>query len=70
MSLEIDATYEDGVLKLDRPLPFSKHQRVKATVATPGRKLRDSFGIIDWQDDPEVVRKIALDPKYGVHESP
>lgn len=69
MSLEIDATYEDGVLKPDQPLPFADRQRVKITVDS-SRKLRDGFGMIDWQGDPEVVRKIALDPEYGVHESP
>jgi predicted DNA-binding antitoxin AbrB/MazE fold protein len=70
MSLEIDAIYEDGVLKPDRPLPLSEHQRVKVTVASSGRRLRDSFGIINWQGDPEVLRRIALDPECGVDESP
>jgi predicted DNA-binding antitoxin AbrB/MazE fold protein len=69
MSLEIDATYEDGVLKPDQPLPLAEHQRVKVTVRS-SRKLRDGFGIIGWQGDPEVVRKIATDPEFGVHESP
>ena len=41
MSLEIDATYEDGVLKPDQPLPLAEHQRVKVTVQS-SRKLRNS----------------------------
>jgi predicted DNA-binding antitoxin AbrB/MazE fold protein len=69
MPLEIDATYEDGVLKPDQPLPLAEHQRVKISVQS-SRKLRDGFGIIGWKGDPEVVRKIALDPEFGVHESP
>ena len=69
MSLEIDATYEDGVLKPDQPLPLAEHQRVKVTVQS-SRKLRDGFGSIGWRGDPEVVRKIARDPEFGVHESP
>ena len=70
MLLEVDATYENGVLKPDRPLPLSERQRVKVTVESPSRKLRDGFGIINWQGDSDVVRKIALDPEFGVDESP
>jgi len=32
MSLEVQATYEGGLLKPDKPLPFSDHQRVTVTV--------------------------------------
>ena len=32
MSMEISATYENGVLKLDNPIPLAEHQRVKVTV--------------------------------------
>ena len=32
MSIEISATYENGVLKLDNPIPLEEHQRVKVTV--------------------------------------
>jgi hypothetical protein len=27
MSLEVEATYENGVLKLDQPLPFAEQER-------------------------------------------
>ena len=37
MSLEIQATYEGGVLKPNAPSPLKDHQRVVVTVrATPG----------------------------------
>jgi predicted DNA-binding antitoxin AbrB/MazE fold protein len=32
MSLEVEATYEGGVLKLDMPLPLEDHERVTVTV--------------------------------------
>jgi len=32
MSITINATYEDGVLKLDSPLPLSEHEKVRVTV--------------------------------------
>jgi predicted DNA-binding antitoxin AbrB/MazE fold protein len=32
MSLEVKATYEGGVLKLDKPLPLEDRERVTVTV--------------------------------------
>jgi predicted DNA-binding antitoxin AbrB/MazE fold protein len=32
MSLTVDAVYEDGVLKLKGPLPFSEHEAVRVTI--------------------------------------
>ena len=70
MSLDVDATYENGVLKLDQPLPLGDHQRVKVTVHETLNRARESYGLIGWTGDPEVVRKLALDPEYSVQESP
>jgi predicted DNA-binding antitoxin AbrB/MazE fold protein len=35
MSFEVEAVYENGMLKLDRPLPLVEHQRVKVVVQEP-----------------------------------
>ena len=32
MSLEVEATYENGVLKLDKPLPLDEYERVTVVV--------------------------------------
>ena len=32
MSIVIDATYEDGVLKPAQPLPLAEHEKVRVTV--------------------------------------
>jgi predicted DNA-binding antitoxin AbrB/MazE fold protein len=70
MSLDIEATYENGVLKLDQPLPLGDHQRVKVTVHEPLSRAKISYGLIGWTGDPEVVRKLALDPEFSAQESP
>jgi len=70
MSLDVDATYENGVLKLDHPLPLGDHQRVKVTVHDAAGRAKGAYGLIGWTGDPEVVRKLALDPEYSVQESP
>lgn len=70
MSLEVEAVYENGVLKLDKPLPLQKNQRVKITVQQEGVAVELTYGLIGWTGDPEVVRRIALDPEFGIQESP
>lgn len=55
MNLEIEAVYENGVLKLDRPLPLQEQQRVKLTVQVPGGRARLSYGLIGWKGDPKEL---------------
>ena len=70
MTIEIEATYENGMLKPDRPLPLEEHQRVKVVVEEEVSHARRSYGVIGWKGDPEVLRKIAIDPEFGIQESP
>ena len=75
MSLQIEATYEDGVLKLDEAIPFKEHERVIVTIESqqshkPTSRTRQSYGLIGWTGDPKVLRQIAEDDEYGVEESP
>lgn len=70
MSLEIHATYENGVLKPSEPLPFREHEQVIVSVKPRESRLRKCVGLIPWNGDPAVLRKIAEDPEFGVMESP
>ena len=70
MLLEVQATYENGVLKLDKPLPLQEHERVKVTVQHEGSVVDRSYGMIGWTGDPEVVRKIAEDDEFGFLDAP
>jgi predicted DNA-binding antitoxin AbrB/MazE fold protein len=80
MSLEIEAVYEDGVLKPEKPLPLQEHQRVTVSVKPksekppsekrPSSRIRQSAGLLRWTGDPDVLRKIAEDPQFGISESP
>lgn len=58
MSLEAEATYENGVLKLDEALPLENGQRVKLTLHTPGSRARASAGIFDWRGDPKDLEHL------------
>jgi predicted DNA-binding antitoxin AbrB/MazE fold protein len=70
MSLEIEATYENGVLKPDQPLPLSEHDRVRVTVRPAVSRMRRSAGLLRWTGDPEVLRHIAEDDEFSGLESP
>lgn len=79
-TLSTRAIYEDGVLKPDRPLPLSEHQHVSVSIeiaaadATPIDSAVDrvtaSAGMLGWTGDAETVERLAMDPEFGVEESP
>jgi predicted DNA-binding antitoxin AbrB/MazE fold protein len=68
MSFEVEATYEDGVLKLDKPLPLSEHERVTVQIKPRTSRIRQRAGSIKWTGDPETLRKIAEDPELDGQE--
>jgi len=70
MSFEVTATYEDGVLKPDVAVPLREHERVTITIRPKMAPASLSYGLIGWTGDPEAVRRIALDPEFGIGESP
>jgi predicted DNA-binding antitoxin AbrB/MazE fold protein len=70
MSLQVEATYEDGVLRPDQPLPLAEKQRVTVVVQAEISRAKRSYGLIGFKGDPEIVRKIALDSEFGVADSP
>ena len=48
MSLEVEATYENGVLKPDEPLPFKDRERILITVKSKTSRVDESYGLIAW----------------------
>jgi predicted DNA-binding antitoxin AbrB/MazE fold protein len=70
MALEVEAVYENGVLKLDQPLPLAEHQRVRVSVEVKASRVKQSYGLMGWTGDPAVLRRIALDTAVGSEEGP
>lgn len=70
MSLEVEATYENGILKLDEPLPLQEHERLVVRILPQASIAEESYGLIGWTGDPSVLRRIAEDDECGVLESP
>ncbi|MBI2808955.1 MAG: antitoxin family protein [Planctomycetes bacterium] len=69
MSLEVEATYENGVLKLDRPLPLKENERLTIRIIPKTSRVQESYGRLRWTGDPEILRKIAEDPEFSALES-
>lgn len=74
-SFQIEATYENGVLKPVSPLPIKEAARVVVTVEAPEeaqavtsdeaeRIVRRSYGMLAWTGDAETLRHMAEDPEF------
>ena len=70
MIITVEATYENGVLKLERPLPLSEHERVQVSVQSKQSIARESAGMLRWQGEWETLRRLAEDDEFGIMESP
>jgi predicted DNA-binding antitoxin AbrB/MazE fold protein len=48
MTITVEAVYENGILKLSRPLPFQEHEKVQVTVRPAVSRVRQTAGLIGW----------------------
>ena len=75
MSITIEATYEDGVLKPLSPLPLKEHEKVRVTIH-PGAEVHPApdaaprgYGLIRWtgslEDLDYLIEDIENDPLEG-----
>jgi predicted DNA-binding antitoxin AbrB/MazE fold protein len=68
--LEIEAVYTNGVLKPTQPLPLEEHQHLRLTIQVKTSRIRQSAGLIRWNGSAEELKGIAIDPEFGIEESP
>jgi predicted DNA-binding antitoxin AbrB/MazE fold protein len=70
MTLTVVATYENGCLKLSKPLPLKEHECVQVTVHTEPSPIMQAYGIIGWKGDHATLDRFALDPDLDPQEGP
>ena len=70
MAIPVAAVYENGVLKLKEPLSLAEHESVLVTVEPALTWAERTAGMLPWTGDPEVLRRLATDPEFGILESP
>ena len=58
MTITVEAIYENGVLKLERPLPLAEHEKVRVTVEPELSPARRTAGMIGWTGDVETLDRI------------
>jgi len=67
MTHTVEATYENGVLKLAHPLPLQQNERVRVTVESAASPLLQAYGIIGFKGDhatlEQFARDVELDPQ-------
>ena len=58
MTITLEAIYENGVLKLERPLPLAEHERVRITVQQGPSLAEQTAGMMGWKGDVETFERI------------
>jgi predicted DNA-binding antitoxin AbrB/MazE fold protein len=65
MVLEMKAVYENGMLKLPRPLPLAEGSTVDITVYPAAGAVKRLVGLIPYQGDLEELDRWLNDPDEG-----
>lgn len=62
-------TVVNGVIVLEDGVRLPEGAHVKVTVKSKTSRADESYGLIGWTGDPDILRKIAEDDEFGVLES-
>jgi predicted DNA-binding antitoxin AbrB/MazE fold protein len=62
MSLEVEAIYQNGVLKLSQQLPLEEGQKVIVTIQPAESPVQRFCGSLRWTRDPEELHHYLNDP--------
>lgn len=69
MTLSIEATYENGVLRPASPLPLADQERVRITVELETTWAERTAGLLPWHGDPALLRRVAESDEFGIWEA-
>jgi len=62
MSVEVQAIYENGMLRPSQELPLQEGQLVNLTIRPAGSAVTRFCGSLRWTRDPEELRRYLDDP--------
>jgi predicted DNA-binding antitoxin AbrB/MazE fold protein len=69
MSITVEAVYENGVLKLQQPLPLKEQEKVRITVEPQLSWADRTAGMLKWPGDFEDLRRIVEEDEFSIRES-
>ena len=58
MTITVEAIYENGMLKLEQPLPLKELEKVRVTVQQGPSLAEQTAGMIGWTGDVETLERI------------
>ena len=61
MTITVEAVYENGMLKLERPLPLKEQEEVRVTVQQGPSLAEQSAGMMGWKGSAELAEYFAMD---------
>jgi predicted DNA-binding antitoxin AbrB/MazE fold protein len=70
MTITVEATYENGTLKLSQPLPLNEHEKVQVTVQAGQSLAERTAGMMGWKGSTEVAEFFATDPELSFPPTP
>jgi predicted DNA-binding antitoxin AbrB/MazE fold protein len=70
MSITVAATYENGKLKLERPLPLKEHEKVWVTIHPKTSWVEETSGICGWKGSAAEAQRFATDPELDFPPPP
>ena len=65
MTLTVQATYENGVLKPAEPLPLKEHEPVEVIVVRKPSLAEQTAGMIPWKGDAETFDRLLAEAEEG-----
>jgi predicted DNA-binding antitoxin AbrB/MazE fold protein len=61
MPLNVEAIYENGVLKPAQPLPLTEHEKVQLTVVRETSLAEQTYGLIGWKGDAATFDRLLAE---------
>jgi predicted DNA-binding antitoxin AbrB/MazE fold protein len=58
MTITVEATYENGMLKPAQPLPLKEREQVQVTVHTRSSVADQTYGMIGWAGDADTFNRL------------
>jgi predicted DNA-binding antitoxin AbrB/MazE fold protein len=65
MTISIEATYENGVLKPAQPLPLEEREQVRIVIHRPGKLADQTYGMIGWSGDAATFDRLLQESEAG-----
>jgi predicted DNA-binding antitoxin AbrB/MazE fold protein len=66
MTIDVEARYENGMLKPVRPLPLNENEWVRITVHSPRTLAEQTAGMMGWKSDAATLDRLLAENEEEV----